>query len=72
MTSDRRDKGSHRIPIRFTDADDEFESESAPADMDRSDPDNEADEFLSDDDLVAGGEPDSDDLAGGIDVELSC
>ena len=66
MTSDRRDKGSHRIPIRFTDADDEFESaESAPADMDRSDPDNEAEEFLSDDDLLAGGEPDSDELAGG-------
>jgi len=26
MTSDRRDKGSQRIPIRFTDADDESES----------------------------------------------
>ena len=66
MTSDRRDKGSHRIPIRFTDADDDFESaESAPADMDRSDPDNEAEEFLSDDDLMAGDEPDSDKLAAG-------
>ena len=39
MTSDRRDKGSQRIPIRFSDADDEPESaESSPPDMDDSDP----------------------------------
>ena len=33
MTSDRRDKGSHRIPIRFNDADDDVESSGVdPAD----------------------------------------
>ena len=38
MTSDRRDKSSQRIPIRFSDAEDEPESaESSPADMDASD-----------------------------------
>jgi len=35
MTSDRRDKGSHRIPIRFTDADDESNTASgSPDDID--------------------------------------
>jgi molecular chaperone GrpE len=49
MTSDRRDKGSHRIPIRFTDADDEGRSaDSNPEDMDRLDPDNEGEDLLSD------------------------
>jgi molecular chaperone GrpE len=71
MTSDRRDKGSHRIPIRFTDADDDVESaESAPADMDSSEFDNEGEEYLLDADLAdedpeAGDEPGSDDFAGG-------
>lgn len=71
MTSDRRDKGSHRIPIRFTDADDDVDpAESAPSNMERSDPDNEGDEFLSeadvaDDDFVVEGEPGSEELAGG-------
>ena len=71
MTSDRRDKGSHRIPIRFTDADDDVESaDSAPADMDRSEFDNEGEEYLldadlADDDPEAGDEPLSDDFAGG-------
>ena len=52
MTSNRGDKGSHRIPIRFTDADDEAESaETTPADMDRSDPDNEEMEMISPEDL---------------------
>ena len=46
MTSDRGNKGSHRIPIRFTDADDE--AESASADMDTSDPDNEDVEMMYD------------------------
>ena len=32
MTSDRRDKGSKRIPIRFTDADDEVESSAMDMD----------------------------------------
>ena len=69
MTSDRRDRGSHRIPIRFTDADDEAESaESTPADMDRSDPDNEDMEVMSPEELdefLAEDEPGSEEAAGG-------
>src|SRR5262245_31435420 len=71
MTADRRDKGSHRIPIRFIDADDEADfAESAQPNMDRSDPDNEGEEFLSeadlaDDEFVDSGEPGSDELNGG-------
>ena len=42
MTSDRRDKGSHRIPIKFTDADDEIRSAE---DMAREDPDYEGEEI---------------------------
>jgi molecular chaperone GrpE len=50
--TDRSDKGSHRIPIRFTDADDESESaDSKPGDMDRIDPDNEGEELSSEADL---------------------
>jgi molecular chaperone GrpE len=42
MTSDRRNKGSHRIPIRFTNADDEVGSADSNADdMDRADAANE-------------------------------
>ena len=54
MTSDRRDKGSHRIPIKFTDADDEITSaESAPEDMAMEDPDNEDEEIsLTDENLT--------------------
>jgi len=50
MTSDRRDKGSHRIPIKFTDADDEIRSaENQPDDMATEDLDNEGEEIdLSD------------------------
>ena len=48
MTSDRSDKRSHRIPIRFTDADDESTSaDRTPEEMDRLDPDNQGEEFLS-------------------------
>ena len=48
MTSNRRDKSSHRIPIKFTDADDEIRSaESKPDDMATEDPDNEGDELSS-------------------------
>jgi len=53
MTSDRRDKGSHRIPIKFTDDAD---------DMPREDPDYEgeeidlSDENLSEEDLFSAGE----------------
>jgi molecular chaperone GrpE len=71
MTSDRGNKGSHRIPIRFSDADDEAESaETTPADMERSNPDNEDVEMTSgedpfDDDLLADDEMGSDETAGG-------
>lgn len=61
MTSDRRDKGSHRIPIRFTDADDEPRSaESKSPDVEQNDED------LSSE---TEGELDSEDLFGGADVE---
>jgi len=54
MTSNRGDKGSHRIPIRFTDADDEAESaDTTPADMDTPDPDNEELEMMSPEELDA-------------------
>jgi molecular chaperone GrpE len=71
MTSDRRDKGSHRIPIRFSDADDEAESaETTPADMDTSDPDNDDVEMMDGDDpfdeeLLDEGTPSSEVPAGG-------
>lgn len=54
MTSDRRDKGSHRIPIKFTDADDEIRSaESAPDDMATEDRDNEGEGIsLTDENLT--------------------
>ena len=49
MTSDRRDKGSHRIPIRFTDADDEVGSaDTKPDDMEPLDPDNQDEELEAD------------------------
>jgi hypothetical protein len=63
MTSDRRDKGSHRIPIRFTGADDEAASNAD--DVER------ADAPIEDEDL----EPetynnsDIDDLLAGTDIE---
>jgi molecular chaperone GrpE len=68
MTSDRGNKGSHRIPIRFTDADDE--AESASADMERSDPDNDDAEMMSgedpfDEEFLAEDETGSDKPAGG-------
>jgi molecular chaperone GrpE len=54
MTSDRRDKGSHRIPIKFTDADEESRAaDSKPDEMDRLDPDNQDEEIISDADLMA-------------------
>ena len=60
MTSDRSDKRSHRIPIRFTDADDESRSASStPDEMDTFDPDNEDEELSSEiDDLMAEDEAD--------------
>ncbi len=71
MTSDRGNKGSHRIPIRFTDADDEAESaETTPADMESSDPDNDDVEMMSgedpfDEEFLAEDETGSDEPAGG-------
>ena len=76
MTSDRRDKGSHRIPIKFTDADEESRSaESTPEEMNRQDPDNQGEDVLSEadydfttEDLFGGGEAESDETAGGPDT----
>jgi len=42
MTSDRKDKRGFRIPIKFSDAEDETESpDTKPAEMDRLDPDSD-------------------------------
>src|SRR5215218_6143930 len=66
MTSDRRDKGSHRIPIKFTDADDEIRSaESAAKDMAREDPDNEGEEISVTDESL-----NEENLFSATDVEL--
>ena len=74
MTSDRRDKGSHRIPIKFTDADDEIRSaESMPDEMAIDDPDNEGeeisltDENLNEEDLFSAAGVEPDESAGGPD-----
>src|ERR1041384_7429536 len=74
MTSDRRDKGSHRIPIKFTDADEESRSaESTSDEMNREDPDNQGEDVLSEadydfttEDLFGGGE--TDEPSGGPDT----
>ena len=55
MTSDKRDKGSHRIPIRFDDADDEVEAE----DLSSAEPD------LDSEDLFEGGDVDTEEATGG-------
>lgn len=80
MTSDRRDKGSHRIPIKFTDADDETRSADSkpdePEEMNnRQDPDNQGEDVLSDadydfttEDLFGGGEVETEEAAGGPDT----
>ncbi|HEU4875234.1 MAG TPA: nucleotide exchange factor GrpE [Pyrinomonadaceae bacterium] len=72
MTSDRRDKGSHRIPIKFTDADEETRSAD---EMDRQDPDNQGEDVLSDadydfttEDLFGSGGVETDETAGGPDT----
>jgi molecular chaperone GrpE len=77
MTSDKSDKGSRRIPIRFSDADDD-ESGSAdrkPVDMNRLDPDNESEDLRSDaeedldaDDLFLDTEVETDEFGGGPDT----
>jgi molecular chaperone GrpE len=52
MTSDRGDKGSHRIPIRFRDADDEPRSgDTKPSEMESDDPMPEPDDFFTAEDL---------------------
>jgi molecular chaperone GrpE len=63
MTSDSRDKGSHRIPIKFTDADDEIRSAESMASEDPNYEGEEidlTDENLNEEDLfsAAGVEPD--------------
>jgi molecular chaperone GrpE len=76
MTSDKRDKGSHRIPIKFTDADEESRSaESTSDEMNREDPDNQGEDVLSEadydfttEDLFGGGEVETDEAAGGPDT----
>ena len=72
MTSDKGDKRSHRIPIKFTDADEESGSAQRKApDMDRVDPENEdefvvdADENLNVDDLFADAGMDAESPVGG-------
>ena len=72
MTSDRRDKGPQRIPIRFTDADDEV---SNPDDVERADPpiedeDLEPETYDSSDiaDLLAGTEVEPEESTGGPDT----
>ncbi|HKY45076.1 MAG TPA: nucleotide exchange factor GrpE [Pyrinomonadaceae bacterium] len=58
MTSDRHDKGSHRIPIRFNDADDEVEAE----DLSSAEPE------LDSEDLFEGAEVDTEETTGGPDT----
>ena len=72
MTSDRRDRGSHRIPIKFTDADEETRSAD---EMNRQDPDNQGDDVLSEadydfttEDLFGAGEAETDEGTGGPDM----
>ena len=62
MTSDKRDKGSHRIPIRFNDADEDVDSAG-------TDPSDEPVEVnLDSEDLFEGLEVDTDDAIGGPDT----
>jgi len=77
MTSDRSDKRSHRIPIKFSDADEESSSAQSTPDMDRVDPDNEgedlsadADEYLNDDDLFETGTETEESTGGPATAEL--
>ena len=54
MNSDRGDKRSHRIPIKFSDADEEISSTDSEPDMETLDPENDGEEFLLDDYSGAG------------------
>ena len=73
MASDRKDKRGFRIPIRFSDADDESESPtSKPAEMDRVDPDFDPDiDSGSDDFLPVAGDEDAEFAAFGPLDDLS-
>jgi molecular chaperone GrpE len=63
MRSDRGNKGSHRIPIRFNDADDEVESAGNQAeDLSSAEPD------LDSEDLFEGVEVDTEETTGGPDT----
>jgi len=71
MTSDRRDKSSHRIPIKFTDADDEVRSaENVAQDMASEDLENEGEEIdlsdasLTEEDLFSASDVVPDESAG--------
>lgn len=68
MTSDRRNKGSQRIPIRFTDADDEVGSAGGASDDGGEDPSNEAGEHLDSEDLFESGEVETEETSGGPDT----
>ena len=70
MTSDRRNKGSHRIPIRFSDADDEVESAGMDSANEGEDLSSaaEADPELDSEDLFESGEVDAEDVTSGPDT----
>jgi molecular chaperone GrpE len=67
--TDKRDKGSHRIPIRFTDADDEPRPAEDEVVSDPVDPENEGEDlFVPGEDLdqyLAEDEPETEDTSGG-------
>ena len=70
MAPDKSNKGPHRIPIRFSDADDDVGSaEISPADIESLDPEVEelSSEDLAGDDPVSGAAVDVDDTVGGPD-----
>ena len=70
MAPDKSNKGPHRIPIRFSDADDDVGSaETNPADIESLDPEVEelSSEDLAGDDPVSGAAVDVDDTVGGPD-----
>lgn len=70
MTSDRSDKRSHRIPIRFADADES----STPDEMDTYDPDDEGEELISEldaaEESISGAESEADETGGPERAEL--
>jgi molecular chaperone GrpE len=67
--TDKRDKSSHRIPIRFTDADDEPRPAEDEVVSDPVDPENEGEDlFVAGEDLdqyLAEDEPETEDTSGG-------